>query len=199
MTERPDNRDAVEAPIEASTETVAAADRLEYWENWNQSSLVGLRCSSPTPERFTARSSQLRFPDGVLTRIQGSQHIVDRNERNIQEIPKDSIFVNVLLRGQAFLMDSSGMRLLRAGDSFVHTTMTPYLLGFDRDMDLLIVDVNPERAPEHWRNGADTSPRIHAPSLASRALAQEGLAALIRRGDGVRLDGAQPLPYLGRV
>lgn len=168
----------MQPPSTATTDDVALAERLEYWEYWNQRALVGLRCSSPAPDRFHARSTQRALDGSVLTRIQGSQHVVDRSVQRIAAVPKHSVFVNVLLGGTAFLYHAGGLRTLRAGDSFVHTTMTPYLLGFEHDMDLLIVDIDAQLAPEAWSRRTAPSPDIRTTSEASRRLARDGLRVL---------------------
>ncbi|UOR00481.1 AraC family transcriptional regulator [Leucobacter allii] len=161
-----------------TTEHVEAKHRIEFWESWNQSSLVGLHCSTPKPDAFNAISMQQSLPGSVITRIQAARHIIDRNAQSISAVPKHSVFVSTLLRGSAFIYHAEGMQMLRPGDAFVYSTMHPYLLGFDRDVDLLIVDLDASTVHDEWGRAPLAAPEVTARSGQAGLITDEALRLL---------------------
>ncbi|SJM71335.1 AraC family transcriptional regulator [Gulosibacter sp. 10] len=174
-----------------TTDHVDARSRIDFWESWNQDSLVGLHCSSPLPDRFTATSSQFETPDATITRIQASPHAIDRSHKSISALPKHSVFVTTLLKGTAFIFHAGGMQTFEPGDVLTYSTMQPYLLGFDHDMDLLIVDLGLDTVCDDW--GID--PGATAPSIATAKSATARLAdtalELFRTDGGPGAQGAR--------
>lgn len=156
-----------------TTEHVDAKNRIEYWESWNQSSLVGLRCSAPRPDAFNAVSMQRAVPGAMITRIQAARHVIDRNSQSISAVPKHSVFVSTLLKGSAFIYHADGMQTLRQGDAFVYSTMHPYLLGFDQDVDLIIVDLDAEAVRERWGRAPLAVPEVSSRSGDTELIASE--------------------------
>lgn len=161
-----------------STTGVAAPERIEYWESWNQASLVGLRCSTPVPDRFNALAQQTELGNITVTRIQAAQHVIDRNTQSIDAVPKHSVFFSVLLRGSAFIYHEEGLRILHPGDTLQYSTMHPYLLGFDQEMELLILDVDADIAIDTWGKSVGAIPTIGAPTAISRRLTSTALELL---------------------
>ena len=176
-----------------STKDVASRDRVAYWEQWNQASLVGLRCFTPEPEQFEAQAWQVDVSGAVVTRIQGRPHVIDRNSAAIDSTPKNSVFISTLLRGSAFLYDAGGLHILHPGDTLVYSTMHPYLLGFERDMDLLIVDVDSSVAESEWGRAIGPTPQINAATDASRRVAAQGRRMLSEHvtSQGLETDAAR--------
>ncbi|HEV7211451.1 MAG TPA: hypothetical protein VGN47_07020 [Blastococcus sp.] len=110
-----------------STEGVAAADRLAFWEHHNAQALVGLTCSTYEDEGLRARQVNLEL-DGVRPAdIAGNAHVIERAPALVRAQPKDATFLTMLLEGDAFFYSAGGSVTLRAGDLLVYETDRPYL------------------------------------------------------------------------
>jgi AraC-like DNA-binding protein len=132
-----------------STEGVAAADRLAFWEEHNARALVGLTCSTYEDEGLRARQVNLDL-DGVrLADIAGNAHVIERAPGLVRALPKDATFLTMLLEGEAFFFSAGGTVALRAGDLLVYETDRPYLFGFGTAMRQVLVDVPRSLFAEH--------------------------------------------------
>ena len=132
-----------------STEGVAAADRLAFWEHHNAQALVGLTCSTYEEEGLLARQVNLDL-DGVrLADIAGNAHVIERAPGLVRAQPKDATFLTMLLEGDAFFYSAGGTVALRAGDLLVYETDRPYLFGFGGAMRQVLVDVPRALFAEH--------------------------------------------------
>jgi len=127
---------------EGATEFAPARERLRYWESYNASELIGLRCSTYAEEGLNAR--QRNFDLGALriADIVGNEHVVERTMPIVRRHPKHSLFACMLLEGEAFFYQSGCCTLVHSGDLVVYGTETPYLYGFTRPMRQLMIDVN---------------------------------------------------------
>lgn len=124
----------------ASTDDVDPADRLEFWEDYTASKLVGLRCSTYRPDGLRAQQVNADLGECRLAALDCSAHVVDRSMQQVRKSPKDSVLISILLEGTAFFHHASGSRALRAGDAIVYNADEPYLFAFDTDMRKFILD-----------------------------------------------------------
>lgn len=124
-----------------STQDIAAADRLAFWEQYNAEALVGLTCSSYEDEGLLARQVNLEL-DGVrVADIAGNAHVIERAPGLVRARPKDATFASLLIDGEAFFHSAGGTVHLRAGDLLVYATDRPYLFGFGTAMRQVLLDV----------------------------------------------------------
>lgn len=151
-----------------STAQVSPGDRVEFWEEWNSSSLVGLRCSTLLADGLRVSAKQRALGDVTITEISGEQHSVERSPQALRSRPGDSIFVSILTRGSAFFTSPEGMIIAHAGESILYSTDQPYLFGFDRTMSQLILTVPMDVAYGDWGLEAVASPRLLAPDQSQR-------------------------------
>ena len=148
--------------IEASTDAVPPAQRVDYWEAHNASELIGLRCSSYAPSGLRARERNFDLGSLRLADIAANEHVVERTLPIMRRHPKDSIFACMLLQGEAFFYQAGRCVPVHEGDLIVYGTTMPYLYGFTREMRQILVDID---APQLLRGGIQrpTTP-IHVDS-----------------------------------
>jgi len=129
---------------EGATEFAPTHERLRYWEAYTASELVGLRCTSYADAGLNAR--QRNFDLGALriADIVGNEHVVERSMPLVRRHPKDSLFVCLLLEGEAFFFQSGRCTMVQRGDMIVYNTVKPYLYGFTRPMRQLMIDIKAE-------------------------------------------------------
>lgn len=127
---------------EGATAFAPPRERLRYWESYNASELIGLRCSTYAEEGLNAR--QRNFDLGALriADIVGNEHVVERTMPIVRRHPKHSLFACLLLEGEAFFYQSGCCTLVHSGDLVIYGTEKPYLYGFTRPMRQLMIDVN---------------------------------------------------------
>jgi AraC-like DNA-binding protein len=125
----------------ASTVEVEAADRLRYWEAYTASALIGVRCSSFASEGLLARQRNFDLGALRLAEIAGNEHVVERSAQVMRRHPKDSLFVSLLVEGEAFFYQSGRCIPLHEGDLIVYGTSTPYLYGVNRRSRQVQVDL----------------------------------------------------------
>ncbi|MDX3906313.1 MAG: helix-turn-helix domain-containing protein [Pigmentiphaga sp.] len=130
---------------QASTDQVPPSQRLEFWESYNASELIGLICSTYDPQGLHAQGRVYDAHDVAFTDIRGNQHVIERTRELLKTHPKDSIFACLLLEGDAFLFQSGQCYTVRAGDVIVYSNAVPYLYGFTGNMRQLIVEIESAR------------------------------------------------------
>jgi AraC-like DNA-binding protein len=135
---------------EGSTDFAPPRERLRYWESYNASELVGLRCSTYAEEGLNARERNFDLGALRIADIVGNEHVVERTMPIVRRHPKDSLFACLLLEGDAFFYQAGGCTLVRSGDLIVYGSDKPYLYGFSRPMRQLMIDV---KADELFRSG----------------------------------------------
>ncbi|MGW0708226.1 helix-turn-helix domain-containing protein [Streptomyces sp. NPDC002643] len=160
-----------------STLSVDPDDRIEFWQEYNRRALVGLTCSSYSPDGLLATQTNFRLggprPDGLRpAEISGNEHVIERTRRTCRDLPKDSVFGSLLTAGQAVFFHEGGCHTLRAGDVVLYDTRRPYLFGFPSAMRQLLVDIPRETFTERCAAGD-----LPAPLLFERGPAGEGAVA----------------------
>jgi AraC-like DNA-binding protein len=158
--------------IEATTDAVPPAQRIEYWESHNASELIGLRCTSYATDGLQARQRNFDLGSLRLAEISGNEHVVERTLPIVRSHPKDSIFACMLLQGEAFFYQAGRCVPVREGDLIVYTTTLPYLYGFTRAMRQVQVDIDAAPLVSGGRLARPIVPvRVEAGLRAGRMLA----------------------------
>ncbi len=134
----------------ASTQAVELDQRLRFWEDYNASTLVGLKCNSYAESGFRARQDNLQLSAMRLACIVGNQHVVERDSSMIRGVPKESIFVSLVSGSGSFFYQDGACQVLEPGELVVYRTDKPYLFGFSG----------------RCASSSSTSPRCSSPSAA---------------------------------
>lgn len=124
-----------------STDDVAVADRIEYWNDRNTSVLVGLRSSSCAEDGL--RASQVNFDLGGLrlADIRGNGHVIERDSEMVRRHPKPSVFATLVLESRGFFQQAGEHHQLAPGDLILYDIQRPYSIGFNESMRQVLFDV----------------------------------------------------------
>lgn len=133
----------------ASTQDTPLEQRLEFWENYNSATLVGLKCSSYSQFGFTATQDNLCLERLRVARIGGNEHVVERDHSMVRAAPKESIFVSLVLGNQSFFYQDNGCNLLQPAELVIYRTDKPYVFGFSGPMRQFIFDIPQDDFAEH--------------------------------------------------
>lgn len=133
----------------ASTQDIPLEQRLAFWEDYNASILVGLRCSSYAETGFTATQDNLCLERLRVARIRGNEHVVERTLPMIQALPSESIFVALVQDSQSFFYQGRDCQMLQPGELVIYRNDQPYLFGFTGPMRLFIFDMSQRDFAEH--------------------------------------------------
>lgn len=167
-----------------STDDVARDERLAYWESYNTSVLVGLRCATYRVDGLRAEESNLDVGDLKLADIRGDAHLVERTPALVRAHPKDSVFASIQLEGSGFFYHADGCVPVHAGDVIIYPTLEPYLFAFGSTMRQLLIDI-----PCDVLRGRFGTANVRRPVLANiRAAGARAMAELVNAAS----DGAPP-------
>jgi AraC-like DNA-binding protein len=170
-----------------TTEDVAPAERVEFWEEYNREVLVGLTCRSYSDQGLLAAETNVRLVDVLLADISGNAHVIERTPTMARSAPKDSVFASLLIEGEAAFLHEHGCVPAAAGDLVLYETRQPYLFGFSSPMRQILVDIPREAFTEACLPGG-----VPVPMSFGRESAREGaLLARLRAllGDLVAMGG----------
>lgn len=154
----------------ASTDDLPVDQRLEFWEQYNASTLVGLRCSSFSEAGFSAQEDNLSLERLRVAHIVGTQHVIERDGPMIRTVPKESVFVSLVMGSASFFFQNSTCHLLEPGDLMVYRTDEPYLFGFSGSMHKFIFDIPQEVFAAHCLRRFDSALKISAHTGTQRLL-----------------------------
>jgi AraC-like DNA-binding protein len=157
---------------EASTDAVPPHERLAFWDEYNSSELIGLRCSSYAAHGLDARQRNFDLGTLKLADIAGNAHVIERTPDLLRRYPRHSIFVAVVEEGDIFLYQKGRCIEARRGDILIYPTWEPYLCGYARQARQFIVDL-----PYAYGDGrpinADGPIKIDGSFQGARALGSE--------------------------
>jgi AraC-like DNA-binding protein len=153
-----------------STEAVAPADRIAFWEEHNTRALVGLTCTSYAEKGLLARQTNLRVGTLGLTDISGNEHVIERTPRICRDLPKESVFASLVVQGEAVFFHPGGCLTVRAGDMVLYDTAKPYLFGFSTSMRKLLVDIPREAFRDRFNRTGLPAPLALGETVTSKAL-----------------------------
>ena len=128
----------------ASTRDVPEEQRLAFWEDYNTSILVGLKCTSYSQAGFLATQDNLGFERLRIARIHSNEHVIERDRSMVRAVPKESIFVSLVLGSQSFFYQDNGCTLLQPSELMIYRTDKPYLFGFSGPMRQFTFDIPQE-------------------------------------------------------
>ena len=126
---------------EVSTNQVSPERRVAYWESYNASVLVGLRCASFAPEGLRARGRIFNLETVRIADLRGNEHVVERSTPMVRSHPKNSVFACLLLEGEGFVFQSGQCIPIHPGDLVAYASDIPYLHGLTRDSRHIVIDV----------------------------------------------------------
>lgn len=126
---------------EASTDGVPLRERLAFWDEYNSSELIGLRCSSYAAQGLDARERNFDLGTLKLADIAGNEHVIERTPALLRRYPRDSVFVAAVVEGEVFFYQRGRCLTARAGDILVYRTSEPYLCGYTRRARQFIIDL----------------------------------------------------------
>lgn len=153
-----------------STLAMDSADRIAFWEEYNRRELVGLTCSSYSPDGLLATQTNYRLGGLRFAEISGNEHVIQRTRRTCEDLPKDAVFVSLLTDGQAVFFHEGGCLTVRAGDIVLYDTRRSYLFGFPTRMRQLLMDIPRELFAERCVDREMAAPLLFDRGAAATAL-----------------------------
>ncbi len=129
-------------PAEVSTNEVSPEQRVALWETYNESVLVGLRCSSFAPEGLRACGRIFDLATVRIADLRGNEHVVERSNPMVRSHPKHSVFACLLLEGEGFVFQSGQCIPIHPGDLVAYPSDVPYLHGLTRDSHHIVIDLD---------------------------------------------------------
>ncbi|WP_122663344.1 helix-turn-helix domain-containing protein [Pseudomonas viridiflava] len=154
----------------ASTDNIPLDQRLAFWEQYNASTLVGLKCSSFSETGFSAREDNLSLDRLRVAHIKGNQHVIERDVSMIRLAPKESVFVSLVMGSASFFFQNGTCHLLDPGELMVYRTDKPYLFGFSGAMHKFIFDIPQDVFALHCLRSFDKALKISAQTGTQRLL-----------------------------
>ncbi|WP_397474581.1 helix-turn-helix domain-containing protein [Pusillimonas sp.] len=124
-----------------STDDVAVADRIDYWNDKNTSVLVGLRSSSFDDDGLRAAQTNYDLGGLRLADISGNRHVIERNSEMVRRHPKPAIFASLVLKSKGFFYQGGDCHMLEPGDLILYDIQRPYAIGFNDSMRQLLFDL----------------------------------------------------------
>jgi AraC-like DNA-binding protein len=134
------NRNLLRA-AEVSTSEVSPDQRVAFWESYNESAFLGLRCMSFAPEGLKARGRIFNLETVRIADLRGNEHVVERSGPMVRSHPRNSILACLLLEGEGFVFQSGQCIPVRLGDLVAYSADVPYLHGFTRESRHLVIDI----------------------------------------------------------
>jgi AraC-like DNA-binding protein len=134
-------RTNVIAKVSFDTRSVAARDRIDFWEEQCSQDVVGLTCSSLEHGGFQARYSFVQLDGLKIIDIAGKQHVVERTPNLVRARQKDAVFLTLLMHGTAFVNRANECVTLNEGDCVLYDTDCAYMHGFPATMRHVIFEV----------------------------------------------------------
>lgn len=141
-------------PARFSTVGLPPARRLELWERYNATALIGLSCKTITDAPLAATERNLWLAHVEIAEVTGNPHMVERTRAQIRRHPADSAVLYVALAGEAFFYHDAGVHVVRPGQAILCDADMPFVRGFANGLTELalrvprtVFDGLAERAP----------------------------------------------------
>lgn len=129
------------APVAFSTAGLPDHERVELWESHNAEALIGLRCRTLTAAVLEAAEVNVQLDRVHLARVCGTAHVVERDEELVRRRPAESVALFFSLVGEAFFYHDDGVRTLQPGQMLMCDADRPFMRGFSRGLEELVVKV----------------------------------------------------------
>ncbi|WP_020499369.1 helix-turn-helix domain-containing protein [Sciscionella marina] len=162
-----------------STTDVPPAERIEYWENYNAAALVGLRCSAFAARGLRADQANTDLGGMRIAEITGNEHVIERTPAHVRRLPSDSVFLSIIVRGNAFFYHGGGHIPVGSGEALLYDPAKPYLFGFGGTMQKILLDLPSAPFRERCLPSALTEPVKLGTTTTERALVQRLRAELL--------------------
>ncbi|MEX0428544.1 helix-turn-helix domain-containing protein [Nocardioides sp. DS6] len=185
-----------------STAALPEEQRVERWEQHNFSELFDLRCRT-LGAALDASMVDVALDRVRLARVAGTPHVVERTAELVRHRPADALVAYLTLAGEAFFHHEDAVRTLRPGQLLVCDTDRPFLRGFSRGLEELVVKVPRQAFRDLTGLDALRTPVVAEFGPREGRLEARTLARLV--GGAVRPREARPveehtvLQLLGRV
>lgn len=164
-----------------STIGLPREQRIEMWEHHNEAALIALRCRTLDSSDLDATEITTRVDRLHLARVQGSSHVVERDARTVERRPTGAVALFFSLAGDAFFYHDDGVRSLRPGQVLLCDADRPFLRGFSRGLEELVLTVPREVFAEVTGIAEVAAPEVHDFAGPGAAPAAHALAAAVGR------------------
>jgi len=104
-------------------------------------SFVPLRVTSRDAEGFHGSVAQTSVHDISFSRVQATEHTVERTEELIRKAPRQYFKVSLQLEGHSVLQQGDVPVELQPGDLAIYDTSRPYTLTFDSPFVVMVVQL----------------------------------------------------------
>lgn len=127
------------APWAFSTLGVPEDQRVALWESHNADALIELRCRTLTAALLEATEFNVQLGQLHLARVNGTPHVVERDQTLIDSRPTESVALFFTLAGDAFFYDTEGVRAVTPGQLLICDADRPFLRGFAQGLEELVL------------------------------------------------------------
>ncbi|MHC5351925.1 helix-turn-helix domain-containing protein [Metapseudomonas furukawaii] len=188
----------------ASTRDIPVDQRLRFWEQYNASALVGLKCSAYAHAGLEASLANLQLGAMGLALVRGNEHVVERDSAMIRDVPKESVFVSLVHQSRSFFYQGADCMPLAPGELVIYRTDKPYLFGFCGPMRQVIFDLPQELFAHRYLKRLDAPLKVGAETRLQRLLIRtlsertQGFFGRPAREDAVSFEG-DALELLGSI
>ena len=153
-TENP-SRTAAPAPASApgvyrsfSTRGLRDLDRIELWEQHNETALIGLTARAIDGSPLDATERVLEGPNLRFAHVAANPHVVERTIDHIRSASTDGVALYFSLAGEAFFYHQDGVHLQQPGTLLACDVSQPFLRGFAHGLQEYVLTV-PRHVFEH--------------------------------------------------
>lgn len=151
------------------TATINPDRRARYWEDQCRDAMFSFRCSPHADEGLRARQTCLDIGPLRIALTCANEHVIERTPDLVRAFPRESMFINLILTGEAFVYQRGHCAKMHAGEMLVYDARHPYLFGGARDFALLHIDI-PAQLFQTQLARIDTTQPIHVAATHSTHL-----------------------------
>jgi AraC-like DNA-binding protein len=176
-----------------STDSVAAANRLDYWREIVCDVFVELECRAADGQSFFGAIESRSLDDIRFTRVSSKGQQVVRTPKRIARSDMEYFFLSLQLRGHGLHKQDGRVARLEAGDFAIYDTTRPYELLFGDTFSQLVLSLPREVVKSRLKDAEQlTACPVQARSGSGR------LASIFIRQLAMQLDSldAASLPRL---
>lgn len=193
------------APRSFSTVGLPEEQRIELWESHNADALIGLRCRTLTDAVLDATEVNVQLDRLHAARVRGTAHVVERDAGLVRARPTQAVALFFGLAGEAFFYHDDGVRTLQPGQLLLCDADRPFMRGFSRGLEELVLKVPRDVFAEATGLGAlprpvvvpfasGENPCAEALARLVGSVAREDQPAAVREGELLALLGALTSP-----
>lgn len=124
-----------------STTGFSERERVEKWEDHNAKALLALGARTLNDVSLEATEVNLHLPNLHFAHVTANAHVIERTAERIRSTPADSVVLYFALSGDAFFYHKDGVRTLSPGSVLVYETDKPFMRGFAKGLEELVLMV----------------------------------------------------------